>query len=107
MDCFNNCPYKDQINKNTEDITTLDKEMTVKVEVQDNKYSTIIDLLSDIKASNLDNDRRLRDLEKNQVVNDYKTKKNTNWIESITIPKIITIIVGIITILGFYNSMVN
>ena len=104
MSICDDCPYKEQIKSNTKKVTTLDKELAITKEIQDLKYQTIIDLLTDIKSEKASTNERLSSLERAEPLNKYKTNKSLNWIEGLTIGKILAIGIAILTLVAMIKG---
>lgn len=70
----------------------------------DERYKTLIDLFSGMQKSLSKISDDVIELKSNFKVNDHITKENRSWIKDITVGKIITVIVGIITVIAFIKS---
>ena len=74
------------------------KELSETVIRNDEKYKTIINLFTDVKKTAESTDRKVNELIVKLAVNDHKTNKNSNVLESLSVGKIVTIIVGALPI---------
>ena len=105
MDC-ENCPYKKQIDKNSADIILLRKNLTdqdkqsavFQMEIR-TQYQTILNTIIEQNKTNQETARKVIELEKKEVLNNYKTNKSTAFMESLSPAKIIAFSVSILTIL--------
>lgn len=111
MDC-KDCPYKEQIEKNAKSIIQLNSEFTIQdktlavfqTEIR-TQYKTILDTIIEQGKIGEKTRDRVIELEKREVLNEYKTNKAVSFIDKLTPSKIVALAFSILTLLIAINQL--
>lgn len=85
----------------------VDKKMTKLTEDNirtDEKYKTMVQMMTTMTTSMTGLSKTVNKLITQVQLNDQKTNNNSNALDAITVPKLITIIVGIMAIISFWKG---
>lgn len=111
MDC-KDCSFKEDITENKNNIEIIraelasqDKQTAIfKTEIRI-QYKTILETIINQGKTTKENTDRLIELERKEILNDYKTNKSVSFIEKITPSKILAIAISVLTILVAVNQL--
>lgn len=96
-----------RVEKLEESLEELKKEMKQLTEDNirtDEKYKTMVSMMTTLQAGFNDLSKTVNDALIRLALNDQTTNRTAAWVENITIPKIITTVVGVIAIISFWKS---
>jgi len=94
----------EQLEKDHLEIKKSVKELTEDNIRTDERYKTMVDMMTTLTSGFSGLSETVHKLLIRFEVNDERTNKNNSWIEGFSVPKIITVIVGIIVIISFWKA---
>ena len=94
----------ERLEKSVESLTEVVSDLTKDNIRTDEKYKNLITMMTNLTSGFTELSKTVNTVLIDMSVNNRDTKKNTNFIEGITVGKIVAITVGIITIVSFVRN---